>query len=173
MQKKNHKQTRTAPEMCSIFPSWDFTTAFNLDTWWWSLSLHCSLLLALPSYKSLHASGRFSPRSEIWKLNLSRWIKFAVSRGKGNQCCRKLSSSPAWYPLCRKTMWQQNWNRCLNMITVNGFASGKWQDLWREKPPEQLLAFWLLLVLHSGSQKEDTKQQQTGKDLEMTQRSFL
>ena len=100
--------------MYVIFPSRDFVTNFNLDTWWWwPLFLHHILLLALPSHKSFCVSGRFSQRSKNWKLSLISWIKFAVCYGKGNWCCSKLSSSCVRYPLHRKKEWLQNWNRSL------------------------------------------------------------
>lgn len=53
------------------------------------------------------------------------------------------------------------------MRTVPGFATGKWQDLWKEKTPEPLVALWPLQASRNTSQKQDTKQEQTGKDLEM------
>lgn len=56
--------------MYITFPSWDFYHRFKLR-WWWSLALHGALLLGLPSYKLLHVSGRFSWRSDNWKLSLS------------------------------------------------------------------------------------------------------
>ena len=59
------------------------------------------------------------------------------------------------------------------MRTVPGFATGKRQDWWKEKPPELRLTFWLLRAICNASQKQDTKQQQTGKDLEMAEYLLL
>lgn len=50
---------------------------------------------------------------------------------------------------------------------------GKWQDLGKEKLQELLLAFCFLHASLNARQKQDTKQQQTGKDLEMAEYLLL
>lgn len=166
------KVKSSSKNMNITFPSWDFITDFNSDTQWrWSLSLHRTLLLALSSYKSSPVSGRFS-QSKKGKLSLISWIKFAVCYGKDSQRCGKLSSSCVWYPLYRKKV-QLTELEAIFMRNVPGFANSKWQDLWKGKPPDLLLTFWLLHASYNASQKQDTKQQQTGKNLEMTEYLLL
>lgn len=133
---------------------------FNLDTWWWwwwwSLSLHCTLLLALPSYKSLRVSGRFSQRSTNWKLSLISWIKFAVCYEKGNQCCRNFSSSNIWYPLHRKEVWLQNWNRSLWELYLDlSLANGRTYERKKHRNCSSLSDFYTHHVMPAKSRKQN------------------
>lgn len=146
------KARRSSRKCTSPSPSKIFFTDFNLDTWWWSLALHGTLLLALPSYKLLHVSGRCSWRSDNWKLSLSDqlnkvccllWKRQSVLQ----QVFRLMCMTPSPYVA---TELEE-----VFMRTVSGFAISKRQDLWKEKPPEWLLTFWLLHASLNSSQKQD------------------
>lgn len=109
--------------MYITFPSWDFITAFNLDTWWWwFLSLHRTLLLALSSHKSSPVSGRFSPRSKKGKLSLISWIKFAVCHAKRQSVLQQAYKFMFRYPLYRKKVQLTELEQ-LFMRNVPGFGN--------------------------------------------------